>query len=331
MPRRLRIQYPDALYHVMARGNARQDIVCDDDDRRRLLASLERAVGRFGWRLYAFVVLSNHLHLVLKTPRPNLARGMQSFLSSYANAWARRHRFAGHVFQGRYRTELVEDETYLWVLTRYVHLNPVRAGLVADPAQWPWSSYPGYADPRRRLDWVCSEGLLAAWGGAVGGPDPEEAYRRYVTAGLADPPGSPWSAAGRGWIVGGEAFVARLRRLVGEGPPRERRREARPVLGVDLARVCAVVGASYGVPASELSRRGSRHPARAALAYLARRHTESTNRDLAAVLGLSRPESVPNLTRRFARWLRTDAGVRERLSRLEQDLNPTGSDEKTRN
>src|SRR4051812_46003271 len=75
MPRRLRIQYPDALYHVMSRGNARQDIVCDDDDRRRLTAHLERTVGRFGWRLYAFVVLSNHLHLVLKTPRPNLAQG----------------------------------------------------------------------------------------------------------------------------------------------------------------------------------------------------------------------------------------------------------------
>ena len=72
--------------------------------------------------------MSNHLHIVLKTPQPNLARGMQTFLSGYANVWSRRHKFCGHVFQGRYRTELVEDETYLWTVTRYVHLNPVRAG-----------------------------------------------------------------------------------------------------------------------------------------------------------------------------------------------------------
>src|SRR5208283_4023349 len=115
--------------HGMARGNGRQDIVQDDADRGRLVACLERAVRRSGWSLYAFVFLTNHLHLVLKTPRPNLAKGMQLFLSSYANGWARRHRHCGHLFQGRYRTELVEDETYLWVLTRYVHLNPVRAGL----------------------------------------------------------------------------------------------------------------------------------------------------------------------------------------------------------
>ena len=126
MARRLRIQYSDAIYHVMARGNGRQDIVQDDADRGRLVACLERAVRRSGWSLYAFVLLTNHLHLVLKTPRPNLAKGMQLFLSSYANGWARRHRHCGHLFQGRYRTELVEDETYLWVLTRYVHLNPVR-------------------------------------------------------------------------------------------------------------------------------------------------------------------------------------------------------------
>ena len=124
MARRLRIQYSDAIYHVMARGNGRQDIVQDDADRGRLVACLERAVRRSGWSLYAFVFLTNHLHLVLKTPRPNLAKGMQLFLSSYANGWARRHRHCGHLFQGRYRTELVEDETYLWVLTRYVHLNP---------------------------------------------------------------------------------------------------------------------------------------------------------------------------------------------------------------
>ena len=100
MARRLRIQYSDAIYHVMTRGNGRQDSVQDDADRGRLVACLERAVRRSEWSLYAFVFLTNHLHLVLKTPRPNLAKGMQLFLSSYANGWARRHRHCGHLFQG---------------------------------------------------------------------------------------------------------------------------------------------------------------------------------------------------------------------------------------
>ena len=226
MPRHLRLQYPGAIYHLMARGNGRQDIVRDDHDRRRLLEAFARAVARCSWRVYAFVIMSNHLHLVLKTPEPNLARGMQALLSSYANAWARRHRFAGHVFQGRYRSELVEDETYLWTVTRYVHLNPVRARLVEHPAAWPWSSYPGYAYRGRRSEWVAYDELLASWGGAGGGPDPAGAYRRYVTAGLSEPVESPWESAHHGWILGSRTFADRVGAMVRGGPARERRRES---------------------------------------------------------------------------------------------------------
>jgi putative transposase len=111
MPRRLRIEFPDAIYHVMTRGNARQDIVHDDADRRRLLDDLERAVLKAGWELLSFVLMSNHLHLLLKTPRPNLARGMQAFLSGYAQWAGRRRRRPGHLFQGRYKAEMIEDES----------------------------------------------------------------------------------------------------------------------------------------------------------------------------------------------------------------------------
>ena len=117
---------------MMARGNARQRIVGDDHDRERLLDDLRRTVLRCGWELLAFVFMENHLHLLLKTPRPNLARGMQQFLSSYAIWHGRRHRRVGHLFQGRYRAELIEDESYYWTVSRYIHLNPVRIPLVSD-------------------------------------------------------------------------------------------------------------------------------------------------------------------------------------------------------
>jgi putative transposase len=322
MPRRLRIQYDGAIYHVMARGNGRQDIVLDDSDRERLLVDLARTVRRCCWSVYAFVVLSNHFHLVLKTPQPNLARGMQTFLSAYANSWSRRHRFSGHVFQGRYRTELVEDETYLWTVTRYVHLNPVRAGLAEHPSAWPWSSYPGYADRGRRLDWPAYDELLKSCAGEFGGTDPAQAYRRYVTAGLAEPLASPWSDAHHGWLLGSAAFVARVRKLVRDDPPREQRRESRLTQSVGLEEIRKVVCRIYKVELSELNRRGSRHEARPAFAFLARRYTVATHTELAQVLGVCRPDSVPNLTKRFAKWLVERKEVRRRLEVLERELGP---------
>jgi putative transposase len=331
MPRRLRLQYPGAIYHLMARGNGRQVIVRDDVDRDRLVEDLGKAAVRCCWCVYAFAIMSNHLHVVLKTPQPNLARGMQAFLSGYANAWSRRHRFSGHVFQGRYRTELVEDETYLWTVTRYVHLNPVRGRLVKHPAEWVWSSYPGYAHRGRRLEWVAYDELVASWSGAFGGPDPAGAYRRYVTAGMSEPPESPWKEAYLGWILGSGGFVDRVRAMVRGEPRRERRRESRLILGLPLSRISELVCAHYEIDRSELSRRGSRDPARAALAYLARRRSTATNAELAAMLGLSRADSLPNLTRRFGALLATDARVGKPLRSLEKTLDETTPSELTGN
>jgi putative transposase len=109
MPRRLRIEYQGAIYHVMARGNAGQKIVRDDADRRRLIEGLEQAVVRHGWELLCYVIMGNHPHILLKTPRPNLGRGMQSFLSGYAIRAGRRWWRVGRLFQGRYRAQIIED------------------------------------------------------------------------------------------------------------------------------------------------------------------------------------------------------------------------------
>jgi putative transposase len=299
MPRRLRIEFEGAIYHVMARGNARQDIVHDDDDRQRLLADLEDTVGRTGWELLSFVALSNHLHLLIKTPQPNLARGMQRFLSRYAQWSARRRRRPGHLFQGRYKAEMIEDESYYWTVSRYIHLNPVRAGLVPRPEHWPWSSYPDLVAPERRRPWVGTEALLAAWRGDCGGNDPASAYRRFVEEGLADPPPAPFRAAFGGWVLGSEGFLAQLRRLAGPvvaDPPAP---ESRPLAGLDAETICSAVAAYYGLESSSLSHRRDPHIARAVAAWLCRRHTEASLRSLASRLGLSGAASVPNLTRRL--------------------------------
>jgi hypothetical protein len=218
--------------------------------------------------------------------------------------------------------ELVEDETYLWVLTRYVHLNSVRAGLVIKPDAWRWSSCPGYFRHRDRVDWVAYEELLTAWAGEFGRTDPEASYRRFVSAGLADPPPAPWAEARHGWLLGSERFLQRLRQHVAREHPThgDLRREERLLRGLDLDRVIEAVCQRYGVGREQLAARGSRSPARAALAYLAKHHTECTRAELVPILGLSRPESVPNLSARFASLISSEAAARRDLAALELSL-----------
>jgi putative transposase len=316
MPRRPPIEFEGAIYHVMARGNGRQQIVRDDHDRERLLEDLLRTVLRCGWDLLAFVFLGNHLHLLLKTRRPNLARGMQQFLSSYAIWHGRRRRRVGHLFQGRYRAELIEDESYYWTVSRYIHLNPVRAGLVERPDAWRWSSCPGFFKASLRLPWVAHEALLSAWCGEHGGTDSARAYRRFVEAGLKSPPPSPFREAFGGWVLGSERFVARLRELAGpvlSDPPLP---GVRQLAASDPEAIFEAVCDHLGLAREALARRGDPHIARAAAAWLCRQHCEIALHELASMLGLSRADSVPNLTRRIDAGLRSHPQLAEELEEI---------------
>ena len=130
-----------AIQHVIARGNAGGEIVLDNSDRRDLIAALGRASERDGWLVHAYCLMDAHLHLVVETPEPTLGKGMQRLLGGYAFEFNRRHGRYGHLFAGPYAASLVETEDYAITLSAYVALNPVRAGLVAAPEDWEWSSY----------------------------------------------------------------------------------------------------------------------------------------------------------------------------------------------
>jgi putative transposase len=141
MARPLRICVPGGVYHVIARGNERASIYRDDADRFAFLRVLARVVNRFGWRCHAYCLMSNHYHLVVETPRPNLPTGMQQLNGRYAQWFNERHDRCGHVFHARYRSILVQKDSHLLALCRYVVLNPVRAGLCRSPTSYHWSSY----------------------------------------------------------------------------------------------------------------------------------------------------------------------------------------------
>ena len=170
MARKLRIQYPGAIYHVMNRGDRREAIFADEADRRRFLETLAEACQKTGWQVHAYCLMSNHFHLVVETPQPNLVLGMKWLLGTYTSRYNRRHKEFGHLFSGRYKALVVDGsgDGYLKTACDYVHLNPVRAKLMkADQAleAFAWSSYRWYlSGPSRRPSWLRVDRLLGEWG-----------------------------------------------------------------------------------------------------------------------------------------------------------------------
>ena len=161
MARPLRIEFPGALDHVTSRGNERRAIFRSDRDRRTFLTLLEQAATRFGWSVTAYVLMTNHFHLVIQTPEPNLSRGMQWLNGTYAARFNQRHQRAGHLFQGRFHAFLVEKEAYFAELLRYVVLNPVRAKMVERPEDYRWSSYRATAGLEAAPPWLDVASALA--------------------------------------------------------------------------------------------------------------------------------------------------------------------------
>ena len=206
MTRPLRLEFAGAICHVTARGDRQEEIYLDDTDRVGYLELLGEVCGRFNWTLHAYCLMTNHYHLIVETPDANLSIGMRQLNGVYTQRFNRRHRRVGHVFQGRYHAVLVQKETYLLELTRYVVLNPVRAGMVAEPGHWPWSSYGAMLGLVPTPTWLETDWLLAQF--ATARSDAVHRYQHFVREGVGA--ASPWKALKHQAILGDEAFVARF-------------------------------------------------------------------------------------------------------------------------
>lgn len=210
MARPLRLEFPGALYHVTARGNAQQAIFLDDGDRRHFLWLLGREVQQQQWRCYVYCLMGNHYHLVIETPEPNLSRGLKRLHGTYTQWFNRRHQRVGHLLQGRFKSLLVEKESYLLELCRYVVLNPVRAGLVGDASEWVWSSYRATAGLQEIPDWLDVPSVLSLF--AHSAATAQAAYRRFVADGVNQP--SPWRDVIGQIYLGSPEFLERIDRVV---------------------------------------------------------------------------------------------------------------------
>ena len=204
MSRPLRLQYPGGVYHLTSRGNARQKIFLNDEDRELFLQTLSHVVSRYGWLCHAYCLMDNHYHLLMETPKPNLSIGMRQLNDIYTQAFNRRHRRVGHLFQGRYKAILVQKESHFLELCRYVVLNPLRVKAKGRVEEWKWSSYRATAGLVPVPGFLTVEWILSQFGAQRS--KAQARYRDFVKDGLGD---HPWEKLQGQIYLGSEEFIER--------------------------------------------------------------------------------------------------------------------------
>jgi REP element-mobilizing transposase RayT len=208
MARPLRIEFSGALYHVTSRGDRREPIFEDDEDRQRFFLVLAEVVDRFNWLCHAYCLMTNHYHLVIETPDGNLSKGMRHLNGVYTQTSNRRHKRTGHLFQGRFKGILVDKESYLLEVARYVVLNPVRAGMVKEPQAWEWSSFRAMVGDIPPPGWLATDGLLAMF--SKQRATARKRYRQFVVDRMGT--SSLWDGLRQQIYLGDEKFVERMQK-----------------------------------------------------------------------------------------------------------------------
>ena len=209
MSRPLRIEYPGAFYHVTSRGNERKMVFQSTRDREKYLSYLESAHDRYGAIIHVYCLMGNHYHLLLETPRGNLSQVIHHIDGAYTTYFNVKRDRSGHLFQGRFKGILVDKDAYCKELSRYIHLNPVRAGMVKSPSEYPWSSYRSFIGKDKKPDWLTMELVLGDFGGE--GKKGYRRYREYVERGETKEQESPINRVIASTFLGSEEFINNIR------------------------------------------------------------------------------------------------------------------------
>jgi hypothetical protein len=293
MARPSRLEIPGALYYVLAHGNAGTRIFVKNAERRHFLDLLGREVSQQRWICHGYCLLDDGYRLLIETPEANLGRGLGRLNAVYSQWFNRRHGRSGHLFQGRYKAIIAERSRWLAPLARELALQPVQAGLVRRPGQWPWGSYRAIAKGRDRPAWLTADAVLAALPDA--GRAPTKALKRYV-AGHED--ASPLDEVRSQIYLGGDDFRKRMaahaRAMLPVGTPRAVLRPDRP----DAQHVMDAVATAAGVPVERALDRAHRQDVYQATVYLLRRGANLTLKETAARAGVS-PGRISQIQRRI--------------------------------
>jgi len=317
MGRPLRIEYPGALYHITSRGNEKKSIFLDVTDREKFLHILKEYHTRHGILIHAYVLMDNHYHLLLETPRGNLLKVMHGINGGYTGYFNRKYQRVGHLFQGRYRALLVDKDQYLLPLSRYIHLNPVRARIVNRPEEFSYGSYRGYIGKKGREDWVEYDWVLSQF--ACNRKRGEVNYRKYVNEAVQRSENPLRNIFGQ-TLLGGEGFIKRVRDFLrGKPLPLEIIARKEYTHYRSLREIAKQVSEAFGVEEEKVLL-GKFHPARNVALYLAHKYAGLSNGEIGKFFGGIQSSSVSQAARRIGEKVGSDKGLTKILQELESQF-----------
>jgi len=309
MARPLRIEYAGAFYHITARGNERKDIFKSARDREKFLCYLQSATERYGAVIHAYCLMNNHFHLLLETPSGNLSQIMRHVNGAYTTYFNTKRRRAGHLLQGRYKGILVEADEYAKELSRYIHLNPVRAGAVESPEDYRWSSYAEYIGRKKPPAWLARNFILGDFGGKE--TEAQRGYQDFIEAGMKDST-SPLSEVVGSLILGSESFVQAIREKYLEGRKADRNLPAARAFETRTTpeQIERVVDRAF---------REDSALARKVKLYLYHRYTAQNLKEVGIRFGI-RESGVSQASRRLNEHMNRDSGFRKRIDAIRIEL-----------
>jgi len=315
MARKPRIHVPGGLYHVMLRGNGGQDIFFAPEDRYRLFFLIQEGIERFGHRVHAFCLMGNHIHLAVQVSDVPLSRIMQNMSFRYTRWINSRYQHMGHLFQGRYKALLVDEDRYLLELVRYIHLNPVRAGLVGQPEDYQWSGHQAYLGDER-IAWLTCDAVLSQFGNAVGLA--RKGYAGFVRDGMNEKRRPEFHQGGDdSRVLGEDRFLQQVMAETDKPVP----------VKIPLDELLALVGRKFEVAVVELcgpGRKRSFAEARGVAAWLVSEMEQHTLAKLAGRMHRD-PSALSLLAKKTRERAANDSGFGLRINQMKSDMQSNNS------
>jgi len=318
MARPLRFEYKGALYHVHARGNERRKIFFTDADYKKFKEYVAGAIEKYHCLVHCYVLMGNHYHLIIETPEANISRVMHYINGSYTTYINIKRGRNGHLFQGRYKSILVAKDSYLMELSRYIHLNPVRALMVEKPEEYAYSSYNSYitGKPEKIVTTDLILGMVSRER-----KEARDGYRDYVENGIGEKLKNPLDGAYGGIIVGGEQFIKGVLRTIKEGYIEKaevsHRKALRSVIGME--EIIEVVCRYFKVSRAEVVKR-QRGGIKNIAIFEIKRHTGATNSEIGAVFGGVSYSAISKTYQRMLERLQTDLELRKEIEKLDSSM-----------
>ena len=316
MARPLRIEYPGAFYHVMSRGQSRRNIFLEDKGRQSFLDLLADIARLWKIEIYAYCLMDNHYHFLLSTPKGGLSRAMRHLDGIYTQKFNRVHHRDGPLFRGRYKAILIDAEEYFLSVVRYVHRNPLGAGVVSDIDRYRWSSHWGYLNKRQCPDWVNTRSVLSRFGGV-------KQYQKFMHEEIEEEIEEFYRGPYQKPVLGGKDFIARVKQRLGiKARVEQEKPESRRVFGLELGEIVEATAQEYGKGVEELRRRtrGAENEARMVAIYLSRHLGGHRHEDIGKAVGLDKTSSVSSAYLLMKGRVAKEKGLARKVRWIEEAL-----------